>query len=193
MKPIAIMIDGGHIRVAAKKAGKTLDAELVEQLGLACCDAAESIHRILFYDCSPFAGQVELPVSGGTMTFPGSDGFLRRLARRDLFAVRRGVLKFRGWIPKSIPIAGKALDDKDFKPDFEQKGVDMRIGLDMANYSANRSVELIALCTNDTDCIPAMKYARRAGLQVALVCITGASPAPELLAHCDFAREVTWP
>ena len=40
----------------------------------------------------------------------------------------------------------------------------MRIGLDMANYAANRSVTLLALVTNDTDCIPAMKYARRAGL-----------------------------
>jgi uncharacterized LabA/DUF88 family protein len=41
----------------------------------------------------------------------------------------------------------------------------MRIGIDMANISLNRSVELIALATNDTDCIPAMKYARRCGLQ----------------------------
>lgn len=53
----------------------------------------------------------------------------------------------------------------------------MRIGLDMANHASNRSVELIALATNDTDCIPAMKYARRAGLQVALVCLPNCSPA----------------
>ena len=63
----------------------------------------------------------------------------------------------------------------------------MRIGLDMANYDANRSVTLLALVTNDTDCIPAMKYARRAGLQVALVCVPGYEPTHELLAHCDFA------
>ena len=69
----------------------------------------------------------------------------------------------------------------------------MRIGLDMANYAANRSVELVVLFTNDTDCIPAMKYARRSGLQVTLVCIPGYSPAPELLAHCDTRRDVPWP
>jgi len=45
----------------------------------------------------------------------------------------------------------------------------MRIGIDMANLSSNRSVDLIALATNDTDCIPAMKHARRSGLQVALI------------------------
>ena len=125
--------------------------------------------------------------------FQGTDQELRELAQRPLFAVRRGVLKFRGWVPKRIPLSGTALTDADFKPEFHQKGVDMRIGLDMANYAANRSVTLLALVTNDTDCIPAMKYARRAGLQVALVCVPGYEPIHELLAHCDFRRDIQWP
>ncbi len=69
----------------------------------------------------------------------------------------------------------------------------MRIGLDMATISSNRSVELIAIVTNDTDCIPAMKNARRAGLQVALIAVPGYNPAPELLAHSDFRRNIAWP
>ncbi len=83
--------------------------------------------------------------------------------------------------------------DSDFEPKFEQKGVDMRIGLDMALFSANRAVELITLMTNDTDCIPAMKYARRAGIQVALIELPGCKPAPELLTHSDFRRLIAWP
>jgi uncharacterized LabA/DUF88 family protein len=63
----------------------------------------------------------------------------------------------------------------------------MRIGLDMATLSTNHSVDLIALVSNDTDCIPAMKHARRAGIQVALISVPGYNPAPELLAHSDFA------
>ena len=48
-------------------------------------------------------------------------------------AVRLGVLKFRGYKLKKTPVTGiAALTDADFKPDFEQKGVDMRIGLDIA-------------------------------------------------------------
>ena len=82
---------------------------------------------------------------------------------------------------------GQPLTDADFHPEFEQKGVDMRIGIDMANLSSNRSVELIALATNDTDCIPAMKHARRTGLQVALITAPGYQPVPELLAHSDFS------
>jgi uncharacterized LabA/DUF88 family protein len=97
-------------------------------------------------------------------------------------------------VPKHIPInSGAALQDTDFEPEFEQKGVDMRIGLDMAVFSAHRAVDLIALATNDTDCIPAMKHARRAGLQIALVIVPGNTPSPELLAHCDFNRTITWP
>ena len=66
----------------------------------------------------------------------------------------------------------------------------MRIGIDIANLSANRSVDVIALATNDTDCIPALKHARHSGLQIALICFPGFRPAPELLAHTDFRREI---
>jgi uncharacterized LabA/DUF88 family protein len=194
MRKIAVLIDGGHARALAKKAGKTYDEAFIEKLGLKCKLIDEAIQRILYYDCAPYSGMPTLPISGHKTTFTSSDQWLRELSKRDLFAVRLGVLKFRGWLPKTIPIASAAgLKDSDFKPDFEQKGVDMRIGLDMANYAANRSVDLIALMTNDTDCIPAMKYARRAGIQVALVCVPGCSPAPELLSHCDYRRSVTWP
>jgi len=74
-----------------------------------------------------------------------------------------------------------------------QKGVDMRIEIDIANLSANHSVERIALATNDTDCIPAMKHARRMGLQLVPICFSGFRPAPELLAHSDFRRDIQWP
>lgn len=194
MKRIAVLIDGGHVRVLGKAAGKPFDANFLEAVGLRCADVAkEEIQRILFYDCAPHTGSTTLPVSGRHHTFTGSDRVLRELAQKELFAVRRGVLKFKGWAPMNIPIAARGLTDADFKPQFEQKGVDMRIGLDMANYCANRAVELIALVTNDTDCIPAMKYARRAGLQVALVRVPGYTPAQELVTHADFVRPITWP
>jgi len=194
MKKIAVLIDGGHARALAKMAGKTFNPHFIEKLGHKCKTSGEEIQRVLYYDCAPYVGSPTLPVSGNRRHFTGSDQWLRDLANRDLFAVRLGILKFRGWTPISIPIAPNAgLTDADFKPDFEQKGVDMRIGLDMANYALNRSVDLLALMTNDTDCIPAMKYARRAGLQVALVCVPGCSPAREILSHCDYHRSITWP
>jgi uncharacterized LabA/DUF88 family protein len=118
---------------------------------------------------------------------------LHEIAALDLFAVRRGVLKFRGFQrnPKVAP--GAALTDADFMPQFEQKGVDMRIGLDIASYSAEHLVRRIMLVTNDTDCVPAMKFARKAGLQTILIKVPMCKPAPELVAHSDFKRGVVLP
>lgn len=188
------MLDGGHLRVYTKKAGRLFNPDYINKIGLACALATEEIQRILYYDCAPYSGTAILPVSGAKKTFSGLDTWLHELSQRDLFAVRRGILKFRGFVLDKIPYTPKGpLTDADFRPTFEQKGVDMRIGLDMAIIAAHRGVELIALATNDTDCIPAMKHVRRSGIQVALVTIPGYKPAPELLAHCDFRRAIPWP
>ena len=183
----------GHLRSYLKKSQKPVDADYMEKVELACPLAHEEIVRILYYDCSLFNGQTKLPVSRAVQVFNQATPFLHDLARKDLFAVRRGVLKFRGYVIRKGHRPSNPPVDSDFVPKFEQKGVDMRIGLDMATIAANRSVELIALMTNDTDCVPAMKLVCRAGIQVALLCIPGCNPAPELLTHSDFKRSILWP
>jgi uncharacterized LabA/DUF88 family protein len=141
-----------------------------------------------------YGGTVKLPVSGTKHTFTSNDAWLHLLSHKDLFAVRRGVLKFRGFQPRKIPVVPKtSLTDADFIPDFEQKGVDMRIGLDIAAYSASRTVDRIVLVSADTDCVPALKYGRRAGLQTVLIEPPGMKLAPELLAHVDYKRVVSLP
>jgi len=85
------------------------------------------------------------------------------------------------------------LEDEDFTPDFEQKGVDMQIGLDMANFSKERSVDRIILVSGDTDCLPAMKHCRIAGLQIILISFPKQKVAPELVWHSDFVRPIKWP
>jgi len=193
MTKAIVMIDGGHLRVLAKRANKNYNPDYIEKVAHACILPEENLVRILYYDCAPFSGKVKLPVSGLEKEFPKNDSWLRNLAKKDLFAVREGVLKFRGFKPKKTPISPSVLTDDDFKADFEQKGVDMRIGLDIASYSAAKITDRIILITGDTDCIPAMKHGRKAGLQLALVCLPGGRPAPELLWHADFQRTIPWP
>ncbi|MEZ5850119.1 MAG: NYN domain-containing protein [Hyphomicrobiaceae bacterium] len=190
---IATLIDGGHLRVLTNRAGHPYNPDYIEKIGLASPQPDETLLRILYYDCAPYSGTVTLPVSGAKYEFKGSDKWLRDLATRNLFAVRRGVLKFRGYKPIKTPVASKALTDADFKPDFEQKGVDMRIGLDIATFAQSKAVDRIALLTNDTDCIPAMKHARISGLQIVLVTLPNSKTAPELLWHADFERKIGWP
>ena len=193
-KKTVVMLDGGHLRAHAKRAGYRFDPNYIEKIARSCALSPEELFRVLYYDCPPFEGTAVLPVSGKRKVFTGNDRWLCDLAEKDLFAVRRGVLKFRGYVLNKIPFNPTGpLQDSDFHPDFEQKGVDMRIGLDMAILSANRAADLIALASNDTDCIPAMKHARRSGVQVALVVVPGYAPAPELLHHSDVRRDITWP
>jgi uncharacterized LabA/DUF88 family protein len=194
MKRIAILIDGGHLRYVAQKAGYVYDPAFIEGFAKNCRLTDEEVFRILYYDCAPYSGKAKLPVSGQIQSFTGSDQWLVDLSKRELFAVRRGVLKFRGFKPKIIPIpAGTALQDADFTPYFEQKGVDMRIGLDIALFSTNRAVDRVVLVSNDTDCVPALKHGRRAGLQIAITELPGQTVAAELLSHADFKRPVQWP
>lgn len=190
---VAVLIDGGHLRVLARRARIEYVPDFIENFAHACVTADEQLLRVLYYDCAPFIGTVRLPVSGLEHKYEASDGWLKNLASRDLFAVRRGVLKFRGFKPRHVPIANNELSDDDFKPDFEQKGVDMRIGLDIATFAAKRSVDRIVLISNDTDCLPAMKHARISGLQIVLASVPPHRVARELLWHCDFARPINWP
>lgn len=193
IKKVAVFIDGGYLRaIATNKGSKKYDPDFIEKFAKSCVSADEEIFRILYYDCGPFKGDVKLPVSGQTATLGGSDQWLNELAKRELFAIRRGVLKFRGYKPKNVPI-GTTLTDNDFEPDFEQKGVDMRIGLDIAVYASNRAVNRIVLVSNDTDYIPALKYGRRAGLQMVIVELPGCKLATDLLPHVDYKRPVSWP
>jgi uncharacterized LabA/DUF88 family protein len=189
----AILIDGGFLRVVAKKAKRVYDPDFIEKFAHLCKSADESIFRILYYDCAMYSGTVKLPVSGVAHTFSSNDAWLHALSHKDLFAVRRGVLKFRGFKPKKTPVAPATLTDADFEPIFEQKGVDMRIGLDIAAYSNNRALDRIILVSADTDCVPALKFGRKAGLQTVIVEPPKTTLAPELFAHVDFRRAVPLP
>jgi hypothetical protein len=48
MKKISAMIDGGHLRVAIKKANKPFTPDYIEKVGLSCSLATEEIFRILY-------------------------------------------------------------------------------------------------------------------------------------------------
>lgn len=69
----------------------------------------------------------------------------------------------------------------------------MRLGLDIAHYANTRSVDHIILISGDTDCLPAMKVARMAGLQVVLIQFPHEKLARELLWHFDFCRAIARP
>lgn len=198
---VGVFIDGGHLRVCAKKAHKNYDPAFIINVANSCVVAGEKLFRILYYDCDPYVGTVRLPVSNGQKTFSSPSNLLNDLAALELVAVRRGILKFRGWdrTSGSLKAAHTAaasgaiappLTDNDFKARFEQKGVDLRIGLDMVTMANTGAVDLMIVITGDTDLIPAFKLVRSRGFQVAGVNLPNSQIIHELRQHLDLFRTV---
>ncbi|MBR2681654.1 MAG: NYN domain-containing protein [Atopobiaceae bacterium] len=146
-----------------------------------------SLYRIFYYDCPPLNGRsVVQPWNGRQTTFGKSNPvyqskseFLDELSRRTKVAMRMGSIakeKIR-YVPthqamKDI-MNGKRTYDQLCKEDFEiigmkQTGVDMKIGLDVASLAQAQIVDQIILIADDADFIPAIKVARRAGVDFLL-------------------------
>ena len=60
------------------------------------------------------------------------------------------------------------IDESDVFLGLRQKGVDMRIGLDIASMALKGQVDTIVLVTGDSDFVPAAKLARREGVEFLL-------------------------
>jgi len=189
---IAILIDGGYLREVAKKQTYYYDEEFIEKMIFSIPQPDEQLFRVLYYDCNRYQGKVILPVSRKPHEYKAND-WLSRLATKNFVAVRQGVLKFRGFKLTKMPAPNTSLSDDDFSPIFEQKGVDMRLGIDIANFSISKSVGRIILISGDTDCVPAMKYGRISGLQIVIIRLPNQTLSPELLRHADECRDVQWP
>jgi uncharacterized LabA/DUF88 family protein len=64
--------------------------------------------------------------------------------------------------------AWRVISERDVILGLRQKGVDMRIGLDIASMTLKRQVDTIILVTGDSDFVPAAKLARREGVEFLL-------------------------
>lgn len=196
MKKVAILIDGGFLSSIVKnKCHRHLtpdDITLLSQ-NLIIPANGEELFRIYYYDASPYAGIQTKPGSATSIdfsklkVFTAIESFHRDLAEKNLLAVRKGRLAFRGWkisafgeekISKKLP-----LTESDLKPDFVQKAVDMKIGLDIAWMSMKRIVDKLILVTADNDFVPAMKFARKEGLLVSIANIQDLTS--EMRQHVD--------
>jgi uncharacterized LabA/DUF88 family protein len=62
----------------------------------------------------------------------------------------------------------KAIDANSVRLGMRQKGVDMRIGLDIASMTLKQQVDTLILVTGDSDFVPAAKLARREGVEFLL-------------------------
>jgi uncharacterized LabA/DUF88 family protein len=153
----------------------------------------------LLYRCFSYDRRGHLPGSRKAIDYAKTDtaSFRRSLfdllRHRPNFALRLGeVRRHREWIIKEQPqkdlLAGRRavadLNDGDFVAGFQQKAVDMRIGLDIATITLKKQADTIVLVTGDSDFVPAAKLARREGTRVILDPLWQ-NVAPDLFEHID--------
>lgn len=179
----AVLIDAGFVKQKlwpVKKAATTSD--MIELLTKKLMQSPHLIehrlHRVYFYDARPLTSQAEHP-NGTVVDFAktsvakDNETLHTGLEKSPYVALRFGELVHQGWRIKGRVLRKASADTTfsvgDLEPNIQQKGVDMRIGLDIASLTLKKQVDIIVLVTGDSDFIPAMKFARREGAQLYLV------------------------
>jgi len=145
--------------------------------------ARHDLYRIFFYDCPPLQKLAHFPVTRRSVNFAKTPQAVFRLALHDELrklrkvALRLGHLmdhsEWRLKEGKLKQLLGdklqfEDLSDDDFEYESAQKGVDMRIGLDIASLSFKKQVDQLVLVAGDSDFVPAAKLARREGIDFIL-------------------------
>ena len=194
----AILLDGGFVRAVLKRRLKrypTADDVEAECERITRTFPAYELLRIYFYDAPPASGTMTNPMDGSKIELSTTDEYrngeslLSKLEMRPNFALRKGETFTRGWkfgdrALRSMQTSPRLPQPRDFVPAIEQKGVDLRIGLDIARLALRDMVRALVVVTGDSDLVPAFKFARREGVRVYLDHL-GHSVRPELKAHAD--------
>ena len=188
----AILVDGGFYQKRANHYyGYQNPAQRAKELVDYCQNhlkddgyGEKSLYRIFYYDCPPSTAKVYHPLLKTNIDLSKSDkytwmnDFFESLCKKRKVALRKGETlessanfiikpeKVMQLCNNTITIAD--LTKNDFTLDIKQKGVDMRIGLDIASLAQKRLVDQIVLIAGDSDFVPAAKHARREGIDVIL-------------------------
>ena len=199
MSKYAVLIDAGFLKRKIGSFENPLSASTVEQfiedLGQHPSLKALALHRVYIYDAPPLQTVRQKPLCGeredfGNTPMAQANRRLHRELRSVPFvALRMGVVAFRGWSvkPRALGRPGQTevtIHARDVVANVHQKGVDMRIGLDIASLTLKNQVHVIVLVTGDSDFVPAMKFARREGAHLYLVPL-GHPIVPEMREHSD--------
>ncbi|MFW9610072.1 MAG: NYN domain-containing protein [Aquaspirillum sp.] len=165
-------------------------------------DERRDLYRIFYYDCPPLDKKVTLPISNTPFDFAETHeaqfrhGLFDELRRKRKLALRLGYLADTGqWTIKPTVMRAllrgerqyNSLRDEDFAYDVRQKGVDIRIGQDIASLAYKKLADQIVLFAGDADFVPAAKLARREGIDFVLDPMWKSIP-PELFEHIDGLR-----
>ena len=170
-------------------------------------EESREFYRIFFYDCEPLTKQMHTPLGKRSINFSKTPEAIFRVAlHREIRNLRKVALRL-GRLNDTArwKLSAEATDrlikdadnfqakDDDFKIDTIQKGVDMRLGLDVASLAFKKQVDQIVIVSADADFVPAAKLARREGIDVILDRMGAQNAAIDLIEHVDGIRDCFLP
>ncbi|WP_059068349.1 NYN domain-containing protein [Mediterraneibacter massiliensis] len=187
----AILVDGGFYRKRARTLwGNKSPSERADELNDYCyrhlIDNYENryLYRIFYYDCPPSDKNTYNPITQKTVAlsktpeYAWMTEFLKELKHHRKFALRMGRISETQvhYSLKSEPtkrllrgdIQISDITQDDLELNLEQKGVDIRIGVDISSLAFKHQVNQIILISGDSDFVPAAKQARREGIDFIL-------------------------
>jgi len=189
VKPVAILVDGGFFFKRYRKCypggtQHTPQTCVKNMYTMLMSHVAQArLYRILFYDCPPLDKKAHNPITGKSIDFGKSPQahfrheFHTELKKLRKVALRLGYLRDNGgWVisptkTKELLKRNSQISDlteRDVAFDIRQKGVDIKIGLDIASLAYKGLVDRIILVSGDADFVPAAKLARREGIDFVL-------------------------
>lgn len=186
---------------AAKRLHAIAQAHLADKHG----QRIARLYRIFVYDAPPAAWKGHTPLGKKSVQYLETPGARWRIAFHEALRGMRKVALRLGelptsqvhWVLKPAVLkelcSGKrvwsSITDDDFQLDLRQKGVDMRLGIDIASLALKQQVNQIVLVSGDSDFVPAAKLARREGIDFVLDPMW-ATIRPDLHEHIDGLRSV---
>ena len=156
MARLAIFIDGGYInKLCEEEFSVRIDyqalSEEIRNIVAAKTPDPVDILRTHYYHCLPY--QSNPPTEAERRRFSQMRRFFTALQNLPRFVIREGRLVPRGYNSRGEPI-------------FQQKGVDLCLGLDFALLSGKRQISHAAVLSGDSDLVPAFKVAKEEGVSV---------------------------
>ena len=148
---IAIFIDGAYLANVLRNEFERARIDFQTLSDIIAGNA--EILRTYYYNCLPYQGNPPQPED--KRRYDAARRFYDALMMLNRYEVRLGRLEFRGL-------------DSDGKPRFEQKRVDILLGVDMVQLAAKGHIQEAVIVAGDSDFIPAISAAKSEGVIVRL-------------------------
>ena len=146
---VALFIDGAYLDFVQRELGLRSDfKKLIESM-----KGDIDLLRCYYYHCPPY--QSSPPTEPERERFSAKEKFFYSISSLPRVEVRRGKLEFRG-------------KDANGNPIFEQKRIDILLGVDLVLLAAKGAITHACIIAGDSDFLPAIQAAKNEGVLVHL-------------------------